>query len=430
MNATGKHSWRERDRNGSPRVSADAGPEAGPRNPFVSRDYRAWLTASVVMAMGVGLQVATVPLFIRDRVEPDERAAVIAGALIVQTLPGVFLTLLGGVVADRIEPRLLLTRATAVAASVAGVYVVLSAASVTVVWPVFLLSAMVGAVAAFEQPARQGVLPQIVTRPQIQNAVIIGQVGFLTAGQFLGPSVGGFVGGDLGLTVAFALETGLLALGALLFLTMGRYEPRMAERRDIRSDLMEGLRYVRRSRNIVGLLVLAAMPGIFYAGPLQVNMLLIVEDVLQVEDRWVGILFGAFGAGMIVSSIAMTARPLPRRGLLLALSPVVGGPLLAIFGLSDTLWLTVAALLAIGPPAAIFTNLSLALLQEQTEEAVMGRVMGVYSLMFVASSPIGYAIMLVVTPLVGPQWSVAGSALAGSVIGLALLIWLPVRKLR
>lgn len=411
-------------------MSAEAAPETGPRNPFVSRDYRAWLTASVVTALGVGIQIVTVPLFIRDRVEPDERAAVIAGALIIQTLPGVFLTLLGGVVADRIEPRLLLFRATAVMATVSAVYVVLSAAEVTIVWPVFALSAAVGAVAAFEQPARQGVLPQMVTRPQLQNAVILGNVGFLAAGQFAGPALGGFVGGDAGLTAAFALETALLALGALLFLTLGHYEPRVPERHDVRTELLEGLRYVRRSRNIVGLLILAAMPGIFYAGPLTVNMLLVVEDVLMLEDRWVGILFGTFGAGMIISSALMTLRPLPRRGLLLALSPIVGAPLLVLFGLSETPWLTVAALLAIGPPAAIFTNLSLALLQEQTDEAVMGRVMGVYSLMFVASAPIGYAQTGLVTSLIGPQASIVASAAAGGVAGIALLIWLPVRKLR
>ena len=413
-----------------PRQDTDAPPQAGGRNPFGSRDYRAWLTASVVTALGVGIQIVTVPLFIRDRVDPDERAAVIAGALIIQTLPGVFLTLLGGVIADRVEPRLLLFRATAVAATVSAVYVVLAAAEVTIVWPVFALSAAVGAVAAFEQPARQGVLPQMVTRPQLQNAVILGNVGFLAAGQFAGPALGGFVGGDAGLTAAFALETGLLALGALLFLTLGRYEPRAPERRDIRSDLAEGLRYVRGSRNIVGLLVLAAMPGVFFAGPLTVNMLLIVEDVLELPDRWVGILFGTFGAGMIVSSALMTLRPLPRRGLMLALSPVVGGPILALYGLSETPWLTVAALLAIGPPAAVFTNLSLALLQEQTDEAVMGRVMGVYSLMFVASAPIGYAQTGLVTSLIGPQASIVASALAGAVIGIALLVWLPVRKLR
>ena len=152
--------------------------------------------------------------------------------------------------------------------------------------------------------------------------------------------------------------------------------------------------------------------------------------MLELPPSWLGILFGAFGAGMFVSSLLMTLRPLPRRGLLLALSPVLGGPVLALFGLSETVWLSVLLLVAIGPFAAVFMNLSLALLQEQTEQAVMGRVMGVYSLMFVISSPIGFGQTALVSSLFGPQVSTVASALAGALIGIALLIWLPVRKLR
>ena len=405
-------------------------PAAGSRNPFASRDYRAWLAASVVMALGVGIQIVAVPLFIRDRVEPDERAAAIAGALMIQELPGVVLTIFGGILADRVEARLILVRATAVAAVVAGVYLVLAAASVTILWPVFLLSAVIGAVGAFENPARMGLLPRIVTRPQLQNAVIIGNVGFLAASDFVGPALGGLVAGFAGLTAAFSLETGLLAAGALLFLMLRRYPPvREEEPSSVRKDLAEGFRYVLRSRAILGLLVLSAMLGIFFGGPITVTMLLVVEDVLQLGDHWVGILFATFGAGMIVSSVLMTLRPLPRRGLLVALSPVLAAPPLVLFGLSETAWLTVVALLAIGPAGAIFMNLSLALLQENTPQPVMGRVMGIYSLMFAASMPIGIAQTGLLATLWGTQFSIVASAIAGGVAGIALLIWLPVRKL-
>ena len=411
-------------------MSAEAPPEAGPRNPFVNRDYRAWLTASVVVALGVGIQIVAIPLFIRDRVEPDERAAAIAGALMIQELPGVLLTLFGGVLADRMEARLILVRATAVAAVVAGVYVVLSAASVTILWPVFLLSAVIGAVGAFENPARMGVLPQIVSRPQLQNAVIIGNVGFLAASDFVGPALGGLVASLGGLTAAFSLEAALLAAGALLFLLLRGYQPVAAEEeRSIRGDLVEGLRYVMRSRAILGLLALSAMLGIFFGGPITVTMLLIVEDVLHLGDHWVGILFATFGAGMMVSSGLMTLRPLPRRGLMVALSPVLAAPPLILFGLSETAWLTVVALLAIGPAAAIFMNLSLALLQENTPQPVMGRVMGIYSLMFAASMPIGIAQTGLLATLWGPQFSIVASAIAGGIAGFLLLVWSPVRKL-
>ena len=408
---------------------SDEAAQAESRNPLATRDYRAWLTASTVMALAVGIQVVAVPLFIRDRVEPDERAAAIAGALMIQELPGVLLTVFGGVLADRMEARLILVRATAVAAVASGVYLVLSAASVTILWPVFALSAVIGAVAAFEQPARMGVLPLIVSRPQLQNAVIIGNVAFLAASDFVGPALGGLVGGFGGLTAAFSLETALLAAAAGLYLLLRGYRPAAVEHGSIRGDLAEGLRYVLRSPAILGLLALSAMLGVFFGGPITVTMLLIVEDVLELGDHWVGILFATFGAGMIVSSALMTLRPLPRRGLLVAITPVLAAPPLIVFGLSETPWLTVLALLAIGPPAAIFMNLGLALLQEHTPQPVMGRVMGVYSLMFAASMPIGIAHTGLVTTLWGPQLSIVASSIAGGVAGLALLIWSPIRKL-
>ena len=403
-------------------------PEAS-RNPFANRDYRTWWAASLVAGLGIGIQIVTVPLFIRDRVDPDDRAAIIAAALIIQTLPGALLTLLGGVIADRMERRLILVRAFAVAAVVSGVYVVLSAADVELVWPVFALAAVIGMVSAFVQPARQSVVPQMVQRPQLQNAIILGNVGFLSATQFAGPGLGGLVGDGAGLTVAFSLEVGLLALGVLLFSLIGRYEPAISERRPIRSDLAEGLRYVCGSPTILGLLALSALPGLVYSGPLTVNMILLVEDVLELSDRWIGIFFAAFGAGIIVSSLLLTWKPLPRRGMLLALTPIIASPVFALFGLSEWPALTLVALLLLGPPAAVFINMALALIQEQAEPAVMGRVMSVYTLAFVASTPLGFAQAGIVATVWGPQVSIVSSALAAFVVGLVLLAVLPVRKL-
>ncbi|WBL35246.1 MFS transporter [Tepidiforma flava] len=97
------------------------------RNPFTVAKYRAWWFASVAAGMGVGIQAVTVPLFIRDRVAEDQRAAAIAAALICQTLPGAALALLGGVVADRVERRRVLVRTyQIVAAAVSLVYVALA----------------------------------------------------------------------------------------------------------------------------------------------------------------------------------------------------------------------------------------------------------------------------------------------------------------
>ncbi len=204
-----------------------------------------WWVASLVAGTGVGIQSVTVPLLVRDRVALDERAPLIAAALIAQTLPGAALALLGGAVADRVERRRILIRTYAAAAVVSACYVVLAGLDVRAVWPVFPLAALVGSAGAFTNPARQALLPQLVERAQLQNGVILGTMGFMATLQFLGPSVGGLVADARGLAAAFALEVALLALAAALFGSV-RTPPPVPSGRGVLGDLLDGVRYVAR----------------------------------------------------------------------------------------------------------------------------------------------------------------------------------------
>jgi MFS family permease len=186
-----------------PSGGAEGSPPAGSRNPFTAPGFARWWLATMVAGTGVGIQAVTVPLFIRDRVATDARAIAIAGALIAQTLPGALLTLVGGAVADRVERRRILVRTYSVAALVSTVYVVLAGFDVRRVWPVYLLAAIVGSASAFTNPARQSMLPLLVTRSQLQNGVILGITGFMATFQFVGPSIGGLVADAAGLLPAF-----------------------------------------------------------------------------------------------------------------------------------------------------------------------------------------------------------------------------------
>lgn len=393
------------------------------RNPFASRRFTLWWLASIIAGIGIGIQTVTVPLFIRDRVATDTRALAIAGALIAQTLPGALLALLGGAMADRIERRRILVRGYAVAALVSTAYVLLGRFDVRAIWPVFPLAAMVGSAGAFTNPARQSLLPMLVTRAQLQNAVIFGTMGFMSAFQFLGPSIAGLITEAYGLTVAFTLEVLLLALGAAVFARVRTDQPAPTGRNVI-GDLMDGLRYVIRSQAIVGLLFLAIVPGIFFIGPFGVTTPLLVPDVFHASDKWVGILWGCFGGGVVFGSLLLTLRPLPRRGLAVCIGNLVAGLVLILYGSSESLPLSVALLVVWGMCASVFINYVVALLQERSEKSMMGRVMSMYSLAFLASTPVGYAQAGVITTLYGPQTTLIANGVAAVAIGAACLLLL------
>ena len=416
----------------SGRPAEGGGREAAPspsRNPFASAGFARWWLASLVAGTGVGIQAVTVPLFIRDRVEGDARALAIAAALIVQSLPGALLTLLGGTLADRVERRRILARTYAIAALVSSAYVGLSAFDVRSIWPVFPLAAVVGFAGAFTNPARQSLLPQLVSRAQLQNGIILGTMGFMATLQFLGPTLGGLVAELRGLPSAFAAEVVLLACGAAIFSRI-RSEPPAPTGRSVLGDLADGVRYAARKPALRGLLLLATVPGLFFIGPFAVTIALIVPDVFGAGDKWVGILWGCFGAGVVLGSLALTLRPLPRRGLAVCLSNLLGGAVLVLYGLSETLLVSAGVLVLWGLVAAVFINYVVALLQEHTEPRMMGRVMSMYSLVFFVAMPLGYGQAGLVTSAFGLQTTLLASGLVAAAIGLACLLLLrPVRAL-
>jgi MFS family permease len=411
--------------------AAESGPTGINRNPFSVANYQRWWLASVAAGLGVGIQAVTVPLFVRDRVSEDDRALAIAAALICQNGAAAALTLVGGVFADRVERRRILVRTYGVAALVSIVYVALAGFDVGAVWPVFILGAIVGSAGAFTNPARQSMMPQMLARPQIQNGVIFGTMAFMASLQFLGPATGGIVADGVSLTAAFAVEVALLAVGALLFWRIATDAP-VPTGKSVGRDLVDGLHYIKDQPALAGLLALGTVPGVFFMGSFTVTVVIMVEDVLKESDKYVGFLWAAFGLGIVGGSLLMSLRPLPHRGTLVILS-VVFGPLgYFLYGMSEVAWLSMAILFVtgiVGP--AVFINLASALLQEHSSPQMMGRVMSMYGLAFVASVPLGNLQAGIITSIWGPQAAIMFGGLAASAIGLASLVWLkPVRTLK
>jgi MFS family permease len=408
-------------RAGSDGVASQTGPPES-RNPFAAPQFARWWLASLVAGSGAGINSVTLPLFLRDRVSSDARALAIAGALVALTLPGVVLSLVGGAVADRIERRRILATTYTLAFGVSLIYVALSGYDVRAIWPVYPLAVIVGSAGAFTNPARSSMLPLLVTRAQLQNGVILGTtLGFVAAFQLIGPTIGGVLVDWGGLAIAFAAESLLLGTAALLFATI-RTAPVPPARGSIGDTLREGLAYVRGHVELRGLLALSLVPGVFFAGPFTVTLPLLVPDVFHAADKWIGILWGCFGSGVVAGSIALTFWRIPRRGLAVCITNLTAGLIMFSYGLSETLALSAVILVFWGVGASIFMNYVVALLQEQSEPRMIGRVMSMYSLAFFIAMPLGYAQAGALTNAFGPRVALLTSAVAAAAIGLGNLL--------
>jgi len=260
----------------------------------------------------------------------------------------------------------------------------------------------------------------------------MGTLAYVATGQVLGPALAGFLADGPGLTIAFAAEVVLLAVGAAFFFAMPSYPLTKvtAAHASVREGLAEGLRYARQTPIVPGLMFLVVVPGVFFAGPLDVTIVLVVEDVLHESDKWIGILLGSFGLGIVTNLIILTIWQLPRRGLLLTIMPIVGGFIFAGYGLSESPYLSAFLLGLFGMGAAVFMGYAITLLQENVAEEMMGRVMSMYTLGFTLAIPIGLAQAGIVAHIWGPQTSLVASGIAAVLLGIVgLVLAKPVREL-
>ena len=282
------------------------------------------------------MQATTVPLFIKARVAEDHRAIAIAGALICQTLPGAALALFGGVVADRVERRRILVRTYFVASLVSLTYVALAGTGARVIGPCSS-SRRSSAVRERSPILRARVWCRKILHPsQIQNGAIFGTMAFMATLQFIGPSVGGIVADGAGLTWAFATEVAMLLTAAVLFFAYrhghaGSHgkerHPRPRRRAALRPRRPSpggGSWRSERSRGVLD-------------GPFAVTVVLIVNDVMDASDKFVGFFWGSFGGGNLVGSIILAVVRIRSRGLLVCCSVLFGGVIFTVYGLSE--WL-------------------------------------------------------------------------------------------
>ena len=344
----------------------------------------------------------------------------------VQFIPVLPLALLAGVVADRVDKRrmlmvtqsLLLLQATMIAT-------VVSAGTVKP-WMILALAFVYGCANTFDMPARQSFVIEMVGREDLANGIALNSAAF-NAARIVGPAVAGLLLAGIGEAGCFWLNalSFLAVIGGLAAMRMPPREPRAHDAASMRSTLRDGVRYAWRTEPIRNLLVLLALcAGLGF----QVNVLLPVyaRDVLHAGPGTYGLLLSAFGAGSLAAAARMTLlhdRWALRRHLLLGLT--LGG-----FGMIGFAWirwlpgmLTMGALSGFG--LILYISSTNTLIQMSTADHFRGRIMSLYTLMFVGTAPFG----ALLAGGIAQRW---GAPVATSVCALFLLggaLWIS-RRLR
>ena len=302
--------------------------------------------------------------------------------------PILLLSIVTGAVADRLPKRRVLVTTQLILALLALVLAALVAAGVVRYWHVGVVAVLAGITQAFDSPARQSYLAELVARRDLVNAVALNSASF-NAARIVGPAVAGLVIARFGVVPAFVVNAvGILAVGAALFtLPPGRPTPRRGA--TMLEEMAEGLQYAIRTpsvRVVLGMLFAVSITVFNFT----VYVPLLARQVLGLGAEGFGFLMAALGMGAVTGALTVGFRrapELPLRGMFIAGVIAVSG-LLALSTVRHV-WVAAALLFVTGLSGLILVASCNTRLQLSTPDELRGRMMSLYTLVWGGMFPIG-----------------------------------------
>jgi MFS family permease len=342
------------------------------------RDYRLLWTGQLLHSASQWMEQVVRPVLVY---ELTQSATAVAWVVFMRMIPVLLFGVLAGAAADRFDKKRILLVTQSVTMSMHLLLAALVLSGRVELWQIYATAMISGAAFAFNQPARQTMIPRIVPRDVLMNAVALNTaaMNFMRIG-------GGAIAGLLLIVLSIGgvyLLNGIIYLGVIVLtqlIHMPKDEPR-AGKRGLLGDLVEGFAYVRTNRAVGGLVLLALILYVFGMPYQQVFVPLVAFRIFELDRSWVGWMLSFTGLGALVGSLVVASRTEYRRpGLALATNLVVFGGALLVISASRWLPLTLIALAVAGSMTVSFMALTNTLLLSATPPELQGRVLSLLSL--------------------------------------------------
>lgn len=350
-----------------------------------SRDFRIYWTTGLISNIGSWVQSATHQWLVLTLTNSAFMLGLVG---FLGSLPGVFLALIGGVVADRTERKrlLMLTQSLFMTYALAlGVLTLTKAINIYWICAIALLS---GSTMAFDAPTRQSLVAFLVEKPLVSRAVAVNSASFNTA-RVIGPGLAGLLIPLVGMPPSFFINAASFV--PLLFALTAIRSNTIAEQpagESMWADLVAGIRYIRSERTILRLILLVAAPC-FFVMPYWTLLPYFARHELHQGARGFGILGSSAGIGAVFGALVLAkSAQAGRRGRIVLAAAFVNALALAAFATSRLFWLSAALLAVVGATLIMFTANVNGTIQDLARHEYRGRVMSAYLFVFMGTQPL------------------------------------------
>jgi MFS family permease len=339
-------------------------------------------------------------------------------------IPTLFLSLFGGVLADRFERRRLMVGTQTGSMILAFILAALTLLGHITVWHIMTIAFLNGIVNSLNAPVRQTIISDLVAKEDLTNAIAINSTQFQVS-RTLGPALAGVLVALVGPGWCFFINglSFVAVIAALLAMTVPPLPPRKT-RTSMLANVREGIVYVRGNGTLLALLSLAVVPSLF-AMPYQALMPIFASDVLGTDARGLGLLGSASGFGAVVGALAVASLGKgAARGRLMLGAITLFGLGLILFALSRSMLISLLILVGVGVASMAYNALNQSFIQMQAADEMRGRVMSLLTLTTFGLQPFGQLGIGTAAQLLGPSAAV----LASGAVCAALALWMFARR--
>ena len=384
-------------------------------------NYRMWAMGALVSNIGSWMQRTAQDWIVFTQLTPHNAAAV-GTVMALQYGPHLVLLPLTGYTADHLDRRRLLFGTQAAMGCLALALGLLILTGSVRLWQMYVFALLLGCVTAFDSPANQTFVSELVGEADLANAVALNSTSF-NAARLIGPAIAGFLIAAVGSGWVFLVNAAsFCAVLVSLSLLRAPELHRPARARRGSSGLLAGFRYVSKRPDLKSILVM-----LFLIGTFGFNFHIFISTmgvtVFHVGARQFGLMTSILATGTIAGALLAAGRDKPGFA-----APVVGA---ALFGFGCTLaalmpnyWLFGLSLAVIGVSAMTFTTSTNSLVQLSTVPEMRGRVMAIRLAIVLGGTPVGAPIVGWVADEFGPRWALgvgAASGVAAALVGVVYL---------
>lgn len=350
--------------------------------------------------------------------ELDGRALALGMLGLVRIGPIILFALLGGMVADTRDRRKVMIVTQTVAALSAAGLAVAALAGLDALWVIYVLTAINASAMAFDSPSRQALVPSLVPREHLTNALSLNTT-LAQVVSIVGPALGGVLVSSLNPGWIYAMNAASFGavIGALA-LMRHRAPPAARHTAITLSNMLDGARFVYRERIIWGTMLLDFFATFFASA--RTMLPLIATDILKADAAAYGLLSSAQAVGSLVAGVVVSLRhSIPKQGPVLLVSVALYGLATALFGLTTDFLLSFVLFALTGAADTVSTVIRGTMRQLLTPDHLRGRMTGINMIFFMGGPQLGE----LEAGLVASVWGIAASVVSGGLITLALTVW-------